>query len=200
MVIDAIVLAGGRSSRLGNVPKAGLAFRNRTLLQHAVDAVGFARATVVVGEGDLPAGVVSAREEPPFGGPAAGIAAGLDRLRGFQQTPADFTLVLACDMPSAAAATAALRRALVAGVDSDGLIAVDDAEHPQPLAALYRTAGLASAVAEQGGQLHGLSVFRLISKLSLTPIAVPSGSTDDVDTWEDAARFAIARPGTLEEK
>lgn len=198
MVIDAVVLAGGRSSRLGEVPKAQLEFRNRALLEHAVDAVRFARATVVVGEasGDLPAGILTAREEPPFGGPAAGIAAGLDRLWEVYPETSEFTVVLACDMPSVAAAVTALREALGSSTDSDGVIAIDGDGHPQPLAAVYRTLALASAVDGQRrlARLNGLSMFRLIANLSLRPIAVPPGSTDDVDTWDDAERFGITRP------
>lgn len=203
-MIDAIVLAGGRSSRLGEVPKAGLAFQQRTLLEHAVDAVSFARATVIVGDvpGTVPAGILTTREEPVFGGPAAGISAGLARLSQARTEPSDFTFVLACDMPSVSAATAALKEALGHGIASDGLIAVDADGHPQPLAAVYRTLSLASATAEPGrnGLLDGLSMFRLIAKLSLTEIAVPPGSTDDVDTWDDAARFGISHPRTMEEQ
>lgn len=203
MVIDAIVLAGGRSSRLGGVPKAGLAIRNRTLLDYAVDAVGFARATVIVGEAPdtLPPGTLTAREEPPFGGPAAGVATGLARLTQTQGQRSDFTFVLACDMPLVSATTAALREVLAQGIASDGLIAVDADGHPQPLAAVYRTSSLASAATEvsRGGRLDGLSMFRLIASLSLTEISVPPGATDDVDTWEDAARFGITHPGKTEE-
>lgn len=203
MVIDAIVLAGGRSSRLGEVPKARLAYRQATLLEHAVDAVDFARATVVVGDaaGIRSPGILIAREEPAFGGPAAAVAAGIQRLSESQSTPSDFTFVLACDMPAAAIATAALLEALVGGIASDGLLAIDGEQRPQPLAAVYRTASLAAAAAEHGhlAGLDGVSMFRLIEGLALTRVAVPPGSTDDVDTWDDAARFGIARPRTMEE-
>jgi molybdopterin-guanine dinucleotide biosynthesis protein A len=194
VLIDAIVLAGGRSRRLNEVPKADLAYGQSTLLEHALAAVSFARATVVVGAATVPIpGILTTREEPAFGGPAAAIAAGLQKLSDSYSEPSDFTFVLACDMPAVASATAALRDALV-GTFSDGLIAVDAQQHPQPLAAVYRTASLAAAAAAHTGNLEGLSVFRLISGLELTTIAVPPGSTDDVDTWDDAARFGISRP------
>lgn len=203
MVIDAIVLAGGRSSRLGETPKAKLNYGQRTLLEHAVAAVGFARATVVVGDaaGIRIPGTLTTREEPAFGGPAAAIAAGIHRLAQSQAVPSDFIFVLACDMPAASVATAALREALGGGIASDGLIAIDGEQHPQPLAAVYRTESLATATAEHGRLrgLDGLSMVRLIANLTLTPTAVPPGSTDDVDTWEDAARFGIVRPRTMEE-
>jgi molybdopterin-guanine dinucleotide biosynthesis protein A len=194
VLIDAIVLAGGRSRRLGEAPKAGLAYGPRTLLEHAVAAVSFARATVVVGEATVPIpGVLTTREDPAFGGPAAAIAAGLQKLSHANSEPSDFTFVLACDMPAVASATAALRDAL-GGAVSDGLIAVDTEQHPQPLAAVYRTTSLAAATAVHSGNLEGLSVFRLIADLELMRMAVPPGSTDDVDTWDDAARFGIAHP------
>jgi CTP:molybdopterin cytidylyltransferase MocA len=100
MLLDAIVLAGGRSSRLFGVPKSALLWRGSTLLQNTVDAVldAGARRVVVVGpgasvadgaagglaDGDGPAArIMFAREDPPFGGPAAAIAAGLSALGAF---------------------------------------------------------------------------------------------------------------------
>jgi molybdopterin-guanine dinucleotide biosynthesis protein A len=199
VLIDAIVLAGGRSRRLGEVPKAGLAYRQQTLLEHAVNAVSFARTTVVVGETVVPLPhVLTTREEPAFGGPAAAIAAGLQQLSRRPSEPSDFTFVLACDMPAVRSAITALRDGL-GGIVTDGVIAVDAEQHLQPLAAAYRTTSLAAATAAHGGNLEGLAVFRLIADLELTRIAVPPGSTDDVDTWEDAARFGIAHPNTMEE-
>jgi molybdopterin-guanine dinucleotide biosynthesis protein A len=55
---DAVILAGGRSSRLGGVPKQQLTYDGATLLQRALDAAGGAAAAVVVGPGPgaLPAG------------------------------------------------------------------------------------------------------------------------------------------------
>ncbi|GGF10823.1 molybdenum cofactor guanylyltransferase [Subtercola lobariae] len=91
MNVDAIVLAGGRSSRLGGVAKAGLVFEGRTLLQRTLDAVPDARRTIVVGDTALRAQLGNAaparsitfvREDPPFAGPAAAVAAGLDALAG----------------------------------------------------------------------------------------------------------------------
>lgn len=101
---DAIVLAGGRASRLGGHPKPQLSYRGVTLLGHALDAVDGARLTVVVGPGPgelggpeapgdgLPtAGLTGAaprdsrvvlytRESPLFAGPLAALGAGLAAL------------------------------------------------------------------------------------------------------------------------
>ena len=201
MLLDAIVLAGGRSSRLGSVPKGGLVYEQQTLVRRTVAAVSTARRTVVVGEvagAPTPDGVLVTREDPPFGGPVAGIAAGLTTLAQAARVPSDHTVVLACDMPHVARATAALLEALPQHHDADGVIAVDHEGRLQPLAAVYRTAALTDAIerARQAGRLHGLPVFRLIAGMNLTPVAVPRGSTDDIDTWEDAAAFGIGAPST----
>src|SRR6478735_12710826 len=120
MEFDAITLAGGRSSRLGGVPKSGLIFDGATLLERSLRAAGAAGLTVVVGPdpGGLPGGVLTCREEPPFAGPAAAIAAGLAALAADHASrhaaAAPYTLVLACDMPRSAGAVRALAEALAA--------------------------------------------------------------------------------------
>lgn len=85
MLLDAIVLAGGRSSRLGGSPKAELLVEGRRLVDIAVEAALAAgcRHVVVVGPdalAPLPTAVALTRENPPFGGPAAALAAGLTAL------------------------------------------------------------------------------------------------------------------------
>jgi molybdopterin-guanine dinucleotide biosynthesis protein A len=207
MLLDAIVLAGGRSSRLSGAPKAELRYQGQTLLSRSVDAAlaAGARRVVVVGGTDdgLPDAVLVTREDPPFGGPAAGIAAGAAALAAAESAAghptSDFLVVLACDMPEAAAATRALATALADHSDTDGVIAIDAEQHPQPLAAIYRTQGLAEAIAHhrRTGALDGLSARALVSGLRLVPVAVPGGSTDDIDTWEDAARHGIPTPDDL---
>ena len=92
MLIDALVLAGGRSSRLNSTPKARLRYRGRTLLENTVAAVSGLRSIVVVGDAtaqELPAEVLVTREDPAFGGPAAAIGAGLDALRAADAIRAD---------------------------------------------------------------------------------------------------------------
>ncbi len=109
---DAIVLAGGRASRLGGTPKPGLLLDDRPLLAHALDAVRDAEAVAVVGPEDLdvPAGVRLTREEPPFGGPVAGIDAGLHALD--RPGAPSVVVLLAVDVPGAAPMIPQLVRAL----------------------------------------------------------------------------------------
>lgn len=205
MLFDAIVLAGGRSSRLDGVPKAEFTGAGLTLRERSFAAVRDARVMVVVGDlptGRIPAAARLARESPPFGGPAAAIAAGMAALADRAIDANGFTIVLACDMPGVAAAVQALLAAFPVSPEVDGLIAVDGGRR-QPLVAVYRNSALRDAIAAHNSAdgLTGLPVFRLIDGLSLTPIVVPAGSTADVDTWADAAHFGLTapkQPGSLE--
>ena len=97
----AILLAGGRASRVGGADKTLFALAGTTLLQRAVDAVAGADPITVVGD-PVPgvAGVAWAREDPPFGGPAAAAVAALAT---WSEDP-EWTYLLACDLPEAVAA------------------------------------------------------------------------------------------------
>ena len=192
MDFDAIILVGGRSSRLGGSPKPALVSGGATLLERSLAAAAGARHIVVVGPemADLPAGVLTCREDPPFAGPAAAIAAGLGALRG--AGPAEMVLVLACDMPRVGDAVRALREALPGA--AAGVMASSADGRLQPLAGFYGTAVLERAVqdaAARNALVHG-SVFALLANLDVQTVAVPAGSTDDVDTWEDAAALGVA--------
>lgn len=200
MLFDALILAGGRSTRLGGVPKSALVFQGRTLLEQALKAAGQAAATVVVGPdpGLLPKGTLVAREEPAFAGPAAGIAAGLGALRTRRREggASPWTLVLACDMPHAGSAVEVLLAAVEDGAVQDGAVAVSPSGRRQPLLGIYKTEALqreAMAAAENGTLTNG-SVFALLARLDLLPVMVPADSTDDVDTWDDAAALGVAGP------
>jgi molybdopterin-guanine dinucleotide biosynthesis protein A len=104
------------------------------------------------------------------------------------------TLVLACDMPRVAAAVTAMRQELAAGLDGDGVLAVSADGRRQPLAGVYDTAALQRAVADAArrGALANASVFALLASLDVRGLPVPPGSTDDVDTWEDAAALGVS--------
>ncbi|MET4621754.1 molybdopterin-guanine dinucleotide biosynthesis protein A [Arthrobacter sp. 2762] len=198
MEFNAVILAGGRATRLGGVPKPGLTFDGASLLSHALQAARGASAVVVVGPdtsgigGVLPDGVLSAREEPAFAGPAAAIAAGLVALHQNGQ-PAPWTLVLACDMPHASRGIAPLWEGLRAHPEVEGAMAVSADGRQQPLLGVYSTTALERevAVASAASGLTNSSVFRLLARLNLLAVTVPDGSTDDVDTWEDAAALGI---------
>lgn len=201
MLIDAVVLAGGRSTRLGAADKATLSIGELTLLELAVSAAdSVARDCVVVGPQDCNAlrdGVLIAREDPAFSGPASAIAAGVARLRQGLNI-SDATLVLACDMPGIAAHLPALVAALTAApAEAAGVISVDEHGRRQPLASLIRTSALEAAIEHLGKDgLVGCSVRELFEPLTLLPVTARGGATDDVDTWEDAQRLGAHASGS----
>lgn len=193
-----IVLAGGRSRRLNGVSKPGLLVDGQTLLDHTLAAGAGCCHRVVAGPPDLvvPEGVTLIREHPPFGGPVAGIAAGLAELDRLG-CGADWVLVTACDHPAAARAGAALFGAAGAYADRSQveLIApVDSTGHVQNLFALYRRPALRAALAGvEGGR--NVSVRRLVAGLATHSPVLPDGLLDDVDDQAAAARWGITVPG-----
>jgi molybdopterin-guanine dinucleotide biosynthesis protein A len=197
---DALILAGGRSSRLGGVPKQHLVFNGATLLERSLAAASGARRVVVVGPdpGPLPEGVLSCREEPEFAGPAAAIAAGLDVLADKGGGSA-YTLVLACDMPLVRDAVRILSLALASAAEPPGalLASADDGSAEgriQPLAGFYSTRVLTKSVqdlAAKGDLING-SVRALLASLDVQLVMVPAAFTADVDTWDDAAALGVA--------
>lgn len=192
---DAIVLAGGRGSRLGGLDKGSVRVAGRTLLDQALEAAAAAARVVVVGDGPVPEGVLLVREEPVFGGPAAALVAGLRALLRPSQAP--FVLVLACDLPHSVEGVPLLEAA-VAGDQADGGLgdsaAVDGwclagpDGRAQWLLGLYRAAALERA-AEQLGTATDRSLGLMLGGLRLGVIPAPEHVTADIDTPEDLQRW-----------
>ncbi|WP_297084243.1 molybdenum cofactor guanylyltransferase [uncultured Demequina sp.] len=180
-VFDAIILTGGRAERLGGVDKGEIDVGGRSLLAHALDAAAPARAVAVVGAPVERTRVISTREEPPDGGPVAGIEAGLKALAG----GVNLVLVLAVDTPRAGAA---LPELLAAVGPSEGAIAVDEGGRDQPLLGVYRRAALEAAIARLSSA-HGASMRSLLRQLALTRVPVAPGVTLDADTWDDVRKL-----------
>ncbi|GMA34272.1 molybdenum cofactor guanylyltransferase [Demequina litorisediminis] len=181
MNVDALVLAGGRATRLDGADKGALMVGGATLLERTLDAASGARTTVVVGPPEgVPAEVLTAREVPHHGGPVAAIAAGMAAL----PTPAaDAVLVLACDMPYVADAVPVLLEAW----HGDGAWAVDADGRTQPLLAVYDGATLRAAIASVG-EVGGASMRRLTEGLAMVEVPVARAAAD-ADTWEDVERL-----------
>lgn len=193
---DAVLLAGGRASRLGGVDKTALVADGATLLDHALAAASGAAQVVLVGvrpDADRqallgPDTIIRTREDPPFAGPVAALAAGLAAV----PIGTAWTLVLACDLVHPERATALLLDAAGATAPRDGCIAVDEDGRRQPLLALYRTEALGDALdrlREASGGLEDLSMRRLLAALDLVEVPLPSVLCADIDSAEDVARL-----------
>ncbi|MGN8244428.1 molybdenum cofactor guanylyltransferase [Cellulomonas soli] len=186
---DAVVLAGGRARRLGGASKPEIPVGGRALVDHVLEAtVGARRVVLVAPEHLVRPGVVTVLEDPPDGGPCAGIAAGLDALGS---DPAGLVLVLACDVPLAAQVVPALLAA-VGGAEPgvDGARVTDQDGRPQHLLAVYRRRALDDAVRRHGGPegVRGLPVRILLGGLRLVDLVDPHGAAD-ADTWDDVHRL-----------
>ncbi|AMM19638.1 hypothetical protein AX769_05145 [Frondihabitans sp. PAMC 28766] len=195
---DAILLAGGRASRLGGGDKTALVADGQTLLERSIEAAQDATTRVVVGalpDAVLRPGLVITREDPPWSGPASALAAGLRTLDEARST-APFVLVLACDMPRVADAVAVILRAFSDLPETDGCIAVDDGGRRQPLLAIYRAGAVREAL--DGFDPVDASMRRLLAGLRLAEVAVASELVDDVDTPDDLRRLGVTRPASLD--
>lgn len=193
-----IVLAGGRARRLSGVTKALLLFRGKPLLDHAL-AAWPACHRVVVGPPELvvPGGVSLVREDPPFGGPVAGIAAGLAEIERLG-CAGEWVVVTACDHPYAREAAEELLARVAESVSLDGfdlITPTDSTGHRQTLFALYRRTALADALARVAGG-HNCSVRRLVADLRSWAPALPDGLLVDVDDPATAAAIGVSLPST----
>lgn len=188
LAFDAVVLAGGRGSRLGGVSKADLVVGGERLLDQVLRAASGARTTVVVGDVAVPPGVALTREDPPGTGPAAGLAAGLTAV----PQPAPWTLVLACDLPDAPAAVGALLAGASDEEGVDGWCLRGDAGQLEWLLGLYRSDALRRA-RDAYGDCRNRSVRGMLAPLSLAAVDPGPASTDDLDTWADHARWSAVR-------
>lgn len=198
----AVILAGGRATRLGGTAKPLVEVAGRTLLQSALDAASGADRIVVVGPVPVPPGVLRTVEDPPFSGPAAALTAGLAALveAGRPRESAPWTLVLAADLPRAAAAVPELLSVAAAEPAADGVCFHDAQSHPQWMLAVYRSTALREAVSAVS--TTDLSMRRLLAPLTL--MTIPGEATDiaDCDTWQDieAARERALDGTTAEAK
>ncbi|MCC4909009.1 molybdenum cofactor guanylyltransferase [Microbacterium sp. cx-59] len=216
--LGAIVLAGGRATRLDGVDKPALEVGGISLLERAVAAAQAAGAASVVIVGppgaELPH-TVRVQEQPAFAGPAAAIVAGLGALGGREAGAAndpEWMLVLAADLarPDAAVARLVADLALLPA-DTDGVCLADGSSRPQWLTGAYRTASLrraAKAIPDAG---RDAPVRALLDDLSIAVFRVPDDIVHDVDTWQDleqarrlyddtANAQAVGGPSRLEEE
>lgn len=191
--LAAVVLSGGRGSRLGGVSKATLDVGGGPLLDGVLDALAGAGIresdTIVVGEQPVRSrpGVRVTREEPQFGGPLAALSTGLDLV----SRDAEEVLVLACDLPGAAELVP-----LLVGLDGRhggafGTCVLDGVQRHQWLAARYRRAPLAAVVEQarvERGTLDGAPLRAALDRLPLATVMDETGVSRDVDTPADVAR------------
>jgi molybdopterin-guanine dinucleotide biosynthesis protein A len=204
---DAVVLAGGRGTRLGGADKPGLVVGQRTLLGSVVWAVTEAGASrvVVVGPQRPASGGPGARgaeqvrytrEDPPGGGPVPALR------RGLAEVSAPDVVLLAADLPFLRPVHVMRLLAALAGPATRGAVLLDASGRPQWLASGWPAAVLRAALeGYPGSSLRGVLG-------PLEPVLLPDETAAgepppwlDCDTADDlrVARAWAARAGTEQE-
>lgn len=182
----AVVLGGGRSRRMGTdklaLPVAGTTVLHRTCLA----ALGWADRVVVAGPVRpwTEPGVEFCGEDPPFGGPVAGLAAALSVL---PDAPDAEVLLLAGDL---ADPEAIVTRLAGAEPGPDGVVLFAPDGWPQLLAGRYRAAALRHAV-EAVGAVRDVGVHRTLGRLDLARLPAEHRIVGDLDTPEQARAAGI---------
>ncbi|NEW25331.1 NTP transferase domain-containing protein [Nocardia cyriacigeorgica] len=185
---DAIVLAGGRASRMGGVDKPAIVIGGRSMLHVALDAVAGCGQTVVVGprRPELDPNVRQVREVPPGAGPVAAIGAGV---RALGAGAAPRIVVLAADLPFLTewAVADLLRRSDQSGADA--VFAADESGRPQYLIGVWRRDALAARLS----RLDSLVNQPMKALVPDDTVMVRLNGITDCDTDEEvrAARAVI---------
>ncbi len=178
----AIILAGGRGSRLGGREKGEIRLGGRRLIDivtSGATAVGCERVVIA---GEITAdGATSVQEEPAYGGPVAGLAAALPEAR------AEWIMLLGCDLPHAALLCRLLAESFRGADEFDGLAALAEGR-VQWLAGIYRRSSLEAALTRIGDPA-GVPLKAVLGELRLREVQDPEGLSRDLDTPEDLAEF-----------
>jgi len=187
---DAVILSGGRGSRMGGGPAKPLRkLAGWPLLDHVLLACSAASRQIVVGPARIGIGApLFCREHPAGSGPVAAISAGLAQVRQ------PVVLVLAADLPFIAGALGPLR-ALLAGTGAASSEAagaarlqaaalVDPSGRINHLAAAWRTAALYAAL-DRLGEPAGRPVRALYDSVEVGYLPDFDGYGADCDTPAD---------------
>jgi molybdopterin-guanine dinucleotide biosynthesis protein A len=185
----ALVLAGGRGSRLGHVDKAAITIGGMSALDHLLADLPEMVPVVVAGPECPTSRLVTFRREWPIhGGPVAGIASGLAAV----STP--LTVLLAVDMPWAGVLAEQLV-AEFASCEAGALVPVDGSGFRQPLCCVVRTEAIREALRELGDP-DGRSLRDLMSLVEVKERVLAEaeiGWVDDIDTPDDLRRARARR-------
>lgn len=190
--VAAIVVGGGGGQRLGGVSKPDLVLGGVRLIDRVCAALtgacGAGCVAVVPPAVRVPDGVARTLEDPPGGGPLAGIDAGLSALHVGE---GGLVVVVSVDAPGVGEFVPLLL-AEPLGEAADGRILRGGEPEPfdQYLMGVYRASSLRRAIDEAAaahGSVRGVGVRRALRSLALERVEVDALACRDVDTPEDLA-------------
>ena len=195
--VAAIVVGGGGGERLGGASKPDLTLGGVRLIDRVcgalLEACGAGCVAVVPPAVRVPDGVRRTLEDPPNGGPLAGIDAGL---RALSVGGDILVVVVSVDAPGVGAFLPALLEPAL-GEGSDGRIAVGGDPEPfdQYLMGVYRAGALRRVLDEAVdslGSVRGVGVRRVLRALEVERVSVGADVCRDIDTPEDVAWWEAA--------
>lgn len=195
--IGALIIAGGKGKRLGGASKSDLELGGR-LLDRVLDSLSpltsWGRVVIAPDSVAVPAGTLRTMEDPPGGGPLAGLEAGLHALLAAEKIERDskgVLLVFSVDSPGVASLAPRLLRALDSDPEAEGAVILGGQPRVfrQYLQGAYRVGPLLRALDKGRGSsssLHDRSVRSVLSRMKL--VEVEAGpECRDLDTPEDLA-------------
>jgi molybdopterin-guanine dinucleotide biosynthesis protein A len=200
--IWAVVLAGGESRRFGS-DKLEARLGSLRLIERSISELPADAAVIIVGPVRerlfAPGRPVSyVRENPPGGGPAAAMIAGLASALT-QAGRDDLVVVLPGDTPAAGRGAEVLLSTLRADPAAVGTIGADEEGREQPLQlALTRSAAerlLAAAGPERGSGASARAVVTTLGE-GLRRVTLPPELHADIDTTADLDRWHRESPPT----
>lgn len=188
--VHAVVLTGGRSSRMGGRHKPGIQLGGRSVIDRTLATLWSVAPTahVIIAGSDeglsssFRPHVTVVREDPPFSGPVAGVAAAVDAM----SISDGVTILLGGDLPFLSAAT--MRRLVqAAGAGAAVVSCLDETERLQYLCSGWDTAILREQVAAIP-EPAGAPLRALFSGLVPELISCDPNELRDIDTPDDLAR------------
>ena len=189
--VTAVVLAGGASQRFPPDKLAQL-LDDEPLLDRTLASLPEDVVVVVVGSvRQVARPVIFTSEDPPGGGPAAGLVAGLRKaLAG----SADVVVVMPADAPLGGAAATTLLTRLEQEPSAQAVVGVDAHGREQPLQLAMRPAAAEALLAAAGpGGAAGVSARRLLDALrpGLIPQALSPAELWDIDTADQLLAWRL---------
>lgn len=188
--VHAIILTGGRSSRMAGQHKPAIVLAGRSIIDRTIDTLwsGLPTANVVIAGTDgglsprLRERVEVVREDPPFSGPLAGVAAAMDAIA----VSDGVVLLLGGDLPFLSSETMT-KLVTAAGCGAEVASCVDGTGQLQYLCAAWPQTVLRAQI-ERVADPNGLPLRAVFRGLTPQLIACDPAELRDVDTPEDLAR------------
>lgn len=148
--LTVVILAGGRSERMGGIDKSTIRLNGTRLIDHqlaGVQSLGIGKKSIViVSTKHLAAGITHTAEKPAYGGPLAGIASSLSVIPDSAKRVAIFSV----DAPDSWQLLPDLASALERNAERDAAIIKDDAGIANPLCSVWLSDSLRASLAEIG--------------------------------------------------